>query len=439
MSAPNFRTSDMLRWARGAALGEHPAGLCLLESPGHVGGNPGWARFFWQPLAVYTSKEGIGRLQYGESHEEPVSGDPFQAIPAVLRKHPECVAAGYWGYDLRYGLERLPHLATDDLRLPDCYVGLYPGGLQRHSEDGRWQPFGEWTTPPSVAAPLPSARATATPRSVVQRDEYEAAVRRALEYIAAGDCYQVNLSQRFSTPLEGSAWSLYERLRRRSPAPYAAYLECGDHQILSSSPELFLRVRGREVETRPIKGTRPRGATPEEDATLREELLASAKDAAELVMIVDLERNDLGRVCEYGSVHVPALRELESYRNVHHLVATVRGRLREEVDALGCLRALFPGGSITGAPKIRAMEIIEELEPVQRGVYTGAIGWVDAHGNGEWNIAIRTLVVKEGHAYFHVGGGVVADSDPAGEYLETLAKARGMLRALDATEPDERA
>lgn len=438
MTSQQYRTTELLRLARGVALGASPAGVCLLESPGQAAGNPGWDRFFWNPVAVYTSKNGLGRLRYSDGTEEALPGDPFHAVAGLLRAHPEWVAAGYWGYDLRYGLERLPHLAKDDLGLPDCYVGFYSGGLCRDAGGGRWSPFGRWSAPTQHWEPMVRARATAAPRSIVEREAYEAAVRRALEYIAAGDCYQVNLSQRFAAPLEGPAWSLYERLRRRSPAPYAAYLDCGDHQVLSSSPELFLRVRGRAVETRPIKGTRPRGGTPEEDAALRAELLSSAKDAAELVMIVDLERNDLGRVCEYGSVHVPALRELESYRNVHHLVATVQGRLRAELDPLGCLRALFPGGSITGAPKIRAMEIIEELEPVRRGVYTGAIGWVDAHGNGEWNIAIRTLLVKGSNAYFHVGGGIVADSDPASEYLETLAKARGMLRALDATVHDER-
>ena len=256
------------------------------------------------------------------------------------------------------------------------------------------------------------------------------AVRRILEYIAAGDCYQVNLSQRLSAPYSGSAWSLYERLRAASPAPYSAFLDCGDHQVLSSSPELFLRVRGGEVETHPIKGTRPRGRTPEEDAAAAAELLSSPKDRAELLMIVDLERNDLGRVCRFGSVTVPELYRLESYANVHHLVATVRGQLRPQITPLECLRAAFPGGSITGAPKIRAMEIIEELEPVRRSLYTGAIGWVDGRGDGEWNIAIRTMVVKQGVVQFHVGGGVVADSDPQAEYEETLAKAGGMLAAL---------
>jgi aminodeoxychorismate synthase component I len=284
----------------------------------------------------------------------------------------------------------------------------------------------------SIITRTPAHRNTVAPS--VTRSDYEAAVRAVLEYIAAGDCYQVNLSQRFSTALPCSPWELYERLRAVSPAPYAAFLDCGDHQVLSSSPELLLSASGGQVETRPIKGTRPRGRSPEEDVANAAELLRSEKDRAELLMIVDLERNDLGRVCEFGSVHVPALYQLESFANVHHLVATVRGTLRSGTSPLECLRAAFPGGSITGAPKIRAMEIIEELEPFRRGVYTGAMGWVDAHGNAEWNVAIRTLLTHRGNAYFHVGGGIVADSSPTAEYEETLTKAAGMLRALGAAE-----
>jgi para-aminobenzoate synthetase component 1 len=435
-TTPGHRTAEMVRMARGVAMGASAAGLCLLESPGHSLGNPGWNHLLLNPVAVFKSKDGFGRVHYPDGTNSPRPGDPFRIIAGLLQEHPECLAAGYWGYDLRHQIEKLPSSTGDDLLLPDCHIGLYAGGLRQSAEDRRWHPFGTWVTPAPFIGSPPPAYARGNAYSAVEQVEYEAAVRQALRYIAAGDCYQVNLSQRLHASLVGPAWSLYEQLRRRSPAPYAAYLDCGDHQVLSSSPELFLRVRGREVETRPIKGTRPRGATPEEDAALRAELLTSAKDAAELLMIVDLERNDLGRVCEFGSVHVPALRELESYRNVHHLVATVRGRLRPEIDPLGCLRALFPGGSITGAPKIRAMEIIEELEPLRRGVYTGAIGWVDAQGNGEWNIAIRTMVVKERMAYFQVGGGIVADSDPESEFLETLTKARGMLRALHSGKPN---
>ena len=264
------------------------------------------------------------------------------------------------------------------------------------------------------------------------REHYLASVARAKEYIAAGDIYQVNLSQRLSAPLATTPFDLYRRLTRENAAPFAAYFDTPDATVVSCSPERFLQVRGGTVETRPIKGTRPRGATPEEDARLAQELLASEKDRAENVMIVDLERNDLGRVCEFGSVHVPELFALESYATVHHLVSTVKGRLRPGSNALDCLRSCFPGGSITGAPKVRSMEIIEEIEPTRRGVYTGAIGYLCFSGDMDVNIVIRTLVIKDGTAHFQVGGGIVADSQPEAEYEETLDKARALARALAA-------
>jgi len=372
------------------------------------------------PVGVFRCKDGRGEIDWSDGAVERADGDPFSTLDGVLSGRPNLIAAGYWGYDLRYHLERLPRISADDLQLPDCWVGLYQ----------------DWAAPSEVeAANFPTTSGTLQPgrgtvSDSVSREDYEAAIEKVLRYIEAGDCYQVNLSHRFSAPLPCPPRELYHRLRSVSPAPFAAYLDCGDHQVLSSSPELFLRVADGVVDTQPIKGTRPRGRTPEEDAAAAAELLSSAKDAAELLMIVDLERNDLGRVCRYGTVHVPELRRLESYANVHHLIATVRGELRPEVTPLQALRAAFPGGSITGAPKIRAMQIIEELEPFRRGVYTGAIGWVDGHGRAEWNIAIRTMVVQGETVYLHAGGGIVADSDPGAEYEETLAKARGMLQAL---------
>jgi para-aminobenzoate synthetase component 1 len=257
-------------------------------------------------------------------------------------------------------------------------------------------------------------------------------VERALEHIRAGDIYQVNLAQRFTVPLAESAETLYHRLRAANPAPFAAFLDAGEFQVVSASPERFLLYdpATRRVETRPIKGTRPRGATPAADARLRAELLASQKDAAELVMIVDLERNDLGRVCEYGTVRVPDLRRVEAYPTVFHTVATVEGQLHEGRTVPGLIRATFPGGSITGAPKIRAMQIIEELEGLRRHVYCGAIGYLGFDGRVDLNIAIRTITVKDGRAYFHAGGGIVADSTPEGEYEETLHKARALAEAV---------
>jgi para-aminobenzoate synthetase component 1 len=265
------------------------------------------------------------------------------------------------------------------------------------------------------------------------REAYCRVVERALEHIAAGDIYQVNLAQQFRVEPAPDAPALYRSLREVSPAPFASFLTTEEAAIVSSSPERFFEVRGDRIETWPIKGTRPRGETEEEDRAYASALAVSSKDRAENVMIVDLERNDLGRICDVGSVHVPALCEVERYANVHHLVSRVAGTLREDAGPTEILRAMFPGGSITGAPKIRAVEIIDELEPTRRGAYTGAIGYWDVSGDCDFNIAIRTIVVEGGAATFHVGGGIVADSTPEGEYEETLVKARGMMRALGAS------
>jgi para-aminobenzoate synthetase component 1 len=275
------------------------------------------------------------------------------------------------------------------------------------------------------------------PRPASSRDDYLAAVRKALDYIRAGDVFQVNLSQRFSS--EGVAGpmgrpdplTLYLRLKSRSPAPYAAFLRWKDLAIAGASPELFYETHGRSIVTRPIKGTRPRGESAEEDERLIRELRASIKDRAELTMIVDLERNDLGRVCEYGSVKVLEPGAIETFAQVHHLVATVEGRLRDGVGPVDVVRAVFPGGSITGAPKIRAMEIIDELEPTRRGVYTGAIGYYGVGGSSAFNIAIRTMLIEDERVHYQVGGGIVADSDPEAEYEETLHKGHGLRLAIE--------
>lgn len=260
-----------------------------------------------------------------------------------------------------------------------------------------------------------------------ERVDFLAMVGRAQEYIAAGDIYQVCLSHRFSAVGDFDAWSYHEQLRRHSPAPYAAYLDCGGFRLVSASPECFLKMNGRQILTRPIKGTRPRAGDDEGDSTNSYELVNSPKEIAELTMITDLERNDLGRVCDYGTVEVPVLLQLETFRQVFHLVSTVRGRLREDVSQVRALRECFPGGSITGAPKKRAMEIIAELEPVPRGIYTGAIGYFGCDGSSEFAIAIRTAVFEPGLAHFHAGAGIVADSEPGLEWEETWHKAAGLL------------
>lgn len=368
-------------------------------------------------------------------------------------------AIGFLGYELKNQLEELPQKAVDDTGLPQSWWGIYDvllvfdhttkqgllvsTGLtaEGKKENARAEKrAGQFIEKLNAQAGTPVLPIFSEPRSNFTREKYLAAVQRAKDYIEAGDVYQINLSQRFECraqhPLSvNEQTALYLKLRETNPAPFAAFLDIGEAAILSSSPECFLEINDRTVRTFPIKGTRPRGATPAEDARLVEELRRSKKDNAELVMIVDLERNDLGRVCEFGSVHAPEIARIESYATVHHLVATVEGKLRDGISHLDCIRACFPGGSITGTPKIRAMEIIDELEPHARGVYTGAIGILglpDAGGRQQTtlNIAIRTMTVKGERVMFHSGGGIVADSEPAAEYEETLHKARGMMEAL---------
>ncbi len=368
---------------------------------------------------------------------------------------------GFWGYDLKNFVEpRLTRRAVDDLELPDCQVGFHDSlvvfdhqlrktwivstGL---AEDGsRGEARAEeaakaWRSRLEKCPSLPDIENeneeedNSAVSSNLTREDFIARVERAQRYIRSGDIYQVNLSQRLSTPWPGDGWGLYRRLADISPAPFSAWLDCGDFQLASSSPERFLKLSGSHIETRPIKGTRPRSNDPDEDARLAFELQTSEKERAELVMITDLLRNDLGRVCEFGSVKVPDLLRLERFAQVQHLVSTVEGRLRPDVTHFNALASCFPGGSITGAPKIRAMEIIDELEPVTRGPYTGGIGYLGFNRESQLNIAIRTAVCAEGRAWFHAGAGIVADSDPAAEYDETLAKAAGFLAALKRPTP----
>lgn len=266
----------------------------------------------------------------------------------------------------------------------------------------------------------------------LKRIEYIKAINKAKEYIRKGDIYQVNLSRRFCARSFLDAPGLYQRLRRISPSAFSAFLDCGEFQIISSSPERFLSCHSRKVIARPMKGTRPRGRNRQEDKSNKNDLLNSVKDKAELLMIVDLMRNDLGRVCEYGSIKTISLRNLEKYSTVYQTTATIEGRLHKEKDCLDLLKACFPGGSITGCPKIRSMQIIEELEPARRGVYTGSLGYIGFNNNMDLNILIRTIIKKDDKIYFQSGGGIVADSSPQSEYRETLIKAKAMLEALGA-------
>lgn len=381
--------------------------------------------------------------------------DRYQAAPLLDWPVPAGGAFGLLSYDLGRQIERLPAMAVDELGMPDLYLGLFDvilvidhragkAGLVVAAPEGReeaaaakarrWAEALAEVKEPGAMAPSslePNAPTSPGPlTSCFSRPAYEAAVQRAVDHIWAGDIFQVNLSQRLRAPWPHGGWALYQNLRQTAPAPFAAFLDGGAWQLASISPERFIEVADGRIETRPIKGTRPRGRTPAEDEANAQELLAAEKDAAELLMIVDLQRNDLGRVCRWGSVRVPDLRRLEATPYVWHTVATVEGHLRPDANARAILRATFPGGSITGAPKVRAMAIIEELEPVRRGAYTGSIGYIGFDGRMDWSIAIRTVTVQDGVASFHVGGGVVADSSPAAEWQETMAKAAGIARAL---------
>ena len=373
---------------------------------------------------------------------------PWQPAPAGLPFAGGAI--GYFGYDLARRLERLPSRAAPGDGMPDLAVGLYDWvvvvdhWLQRSWLVGqgrspntrrKWRELVELLSGDRHAGGHPAApfRTIGRVEAEIDRSTYDQAFMRIHRYIRDGDCYQVNYAQRFRVACEGSPLTAYRLLRQRNPAPFGAFLQNPYGCILSSSPERFLQLRGRRVETRPIKGTRPRLADPQADARQIEALRRSDKDRAENLMIVDLLRNDLGRCCRAGSIGVAGLFEVESFATVHHLVSTVYGELADGEDALSLLRAAFPGGSITGAPKVRAMEIIEELEPRRRGVYCGAIGYLGFDGNMDSNIAIRTLVQRDGEIQFAAGGGIVADSRPDAEYQESLDKARAMLDLFDAT------
>jgi para-aminobenzoate synthetase component 1 len=449
------------------------------------------------PPQVVRSKGPATQLWNANGGWRAVPGDALSAARALLPREPsEPVSglppfqgglAGYLGYDWGAVLERLPRPRYDDLAVPDVILGLYDwviawdhrigtawlistglpaegSGRETRARErmdlvrarlggrgaARQQRQGLRSAAVLEPASAPPPRSPAAPsypvlgidgaqsidlRSTFTRRGYLDAVQRVRDYIVAGDIFQANLSQRFESRWTEPPFELYRRLRRRNPAPFAAYLGFGDLAVLSASPERFLRLHEdrRHIETRPIKGTRPRGLGPMHDAALGRALAESEKDRAENVMIVDLLRNDLSRVCRPGTVRVPELFALEHHPTVHHLVSTVVGEIQPGAGAVELIRAAFPGGSITGAPKVRAMEIIAELEPTQRGVYCGSIGYVSATGAMDSSIVIRTYLALRGQVYFQAGGGIVADSDAELEYRETLDKARGLIETLVET------
>lgn len=432
----------------------------LLESGPGFGTAGRWSILTARPRLVYEATGSSWRLRSGSGERSGTGSilDPLQQllghyVLADTAEQPDDSLPpfqggliGFFGYDLAPQLERLPRRAEPDSRIPDIRFALYDTAVTIDHATGAVELWahdllGEGSRATENRARLwrkELARFVARPpranygrlTSNFSHAEYIRAVERALDYIAAGDVFQVNLAQRFVAQGPGDPLDFYLRLKQQSPAPFAAFLSWDDAALISASPESFYKTRGSNLVTRPIKGTRPRGRTRDEDVRLAAELRVSAKDRAELTMIVDLERNDLGRVCEFGSVRVLDPLEIESFAQVHHLVATVAGRVRPGCGPIDIVRAVFPGGSITGAPKIRAMQIIDELEPTRRSLYTGAIGYFSRGGTSAFNIAIRTMLVEGNRVSYQVGGGIVADSDPEAEYQETLHKGQGLRQVI---------
>lgn len=389
--------------------------------------------------------------------------DPFEILQRYLGEqisHDDSLpfvggALGYFSYDLGRNIEDIPTRAEDDLNLPEMKFGLYDWAvIVDHQQQESWlvgqgrddKTFSQWDelvevlSVPKGATIHKAFKTESSIRSNLTKQAYATAFQRIKHYIHEGDCYQVNLAQRFEADVAGDSWDAYLRLREMNPAPFAAYLTIeGDSEsaILSSSPERFIHVRDDDVEAKPIKGTRPRHEDSQRDIELAEELKNSQKDQAENLMIVDLLRNDMGKNCVVGSVGVPKLFAIESYKTVHHLVSTVTGKLAANKHVLDLIKGAFPGGSITGAPKLRAMEIIEELEPHRRSVYCGSIAYISFDGQCDTNIAIRTMIWKNKKVYFQAGGGIVIDSEMEAEYQETYDKAAAMFNVLTSSKNSE--
>jgi para-aminobenzoate synthetase component I len=435
---------------------------------------------FPHPILFHSADQSSSRGHYSFFAADPViwkSGrfddgspfNPFDDLKPLIASGRKLVAglppfqggiAGLFGYELNHLLERLPTPQIDEFGMPSFAIGLYPWVISwDHEQKRTWlisqcldqDSASTWEArtrrvlnqlqqhvslpQPIISAQVDLQQQFATPYGIhvtsnLGQEGYREIVRRGVEYIHAGDCFQINLAHRLTTPARCHPIELYAKLSKCNPAPFSAYLDLGSFQIISASPERFLEVRDGIVETRPIKGTRKRSRDPVEDQQLIEDLINNPKDRAENVMIVDLLRNDLGKACQYRSITVPEVCKLETYETVHHLVSAVRGKLRPDQTALDLLRHTFPGGSITGAPKVRAMEIIAELEPTVRGPYCGCLAYFGFDGGMDSSILIRTFTQGKGWLQFPVGCGIVADSNPDSEYEETLHKAAGLIRAL---------
>lgn len=413
------------------------------------------------PVAIIQGKDNA--LHIFENEKETIEeGNPLQLMQQYMEKwHTEYNpdyppfqggAIGYFSYDCIRYIEKIPALAKDDINIPDVFFLLFDDVfIYDHKEKVLWITTHytddaqeaenrlnilkeTWMSEaPNVTIPFAPLASYKEDVSFTE-ETFVGAVQRIQEYIGAGDVFQVNLSTRQEKTLQTHPLEIYTKLREINPSPYMGYLELGDFQIVSGSPELLIKKQGDEVSTRPIAGTRSRGRDEKEDEQLAKELIENEKECAEHVMLVDLERNDLGRVCEYGTVEVDEFMVIEKYSHVMHIVSNVRGELQKGKDAFDVTKAVFPGGTITGAPKIRTMEIIEELEPVRRGIYTGSIGWIGYSGDMELNIVIRTLLAKDGQAYVQAGAGIVIDSNPHNEYKESLKKAIALWRAKESSE-----
>jgi anthranilate/para-aminobenzoate synthase component I len=440
----------------------------LLESANVNGSTARYSFVGTEPYLILKAKGPLLEIDRGDKLET-VQGSPITALKNLLNELsiPKvdglppffAGAVGFFSYDFGRFLEKLPRNSVDDLDCPDLLLMFVDTVIAFDHKDKSLQII---YTPPQnqvlnsdrkslfergllkikrieerLTNPIRPARskrgpaAASPPESNLSKPQYMKMVRRCKEYIAAGDIYQANLSQRFSVPFHQDAWSLYQVLRKINPAPFAGFLQMGDLQLVSASPERLVRLQSGIVETRPIAGTRPRGGNLGEDQGMRSDLLSSEKERAEHLMLVDLERNDLGKVCRYGSIRVDEFMATEQYSHVMHIVSNIRGELSSGKQILDVIRAVFPGGTITGVPKVRCMEIIEELEPSVRGPYSGSFGYINLSGELDLNLIIRSFVIKNNRAYIQVGGGIVADSEPEYEYKETLYKAEALLKALE--------
>lgn len=407
------------------------------------------------PFITLQTSDKTTAIEYRHAEAQQSVDDPFLLLQNILQQYaqqsmdlPFCGGAiGYFGYDLGRRVESLPTLAKDSEQIPEMAVGIYDWAIiNDHQQQRCWlvsygidpethRIWSELLTRLKQPQPsdLATFKVTGELRCNMDQQAYQTAFEKIKNYITEGDCYQVNLAKRYEIQAKGDPWIAYQQLRKQNAAPFSAFLTTPQATVLSSSPERLLSVKNKMVETKPIKGTRPRDLLdPERDKLLAKQLQESLKDRAENVMIVDLLRNDLGKVCAPGSISVPTPFALESFATVHHLVSTITGKLAEDQHTVGLLRACFPGGSITGAPKLRAMEIIEELEPQRRGVYCGSVAYIGFDGNMDSNITIRTLVFSDNRLRFWAGGGIVADSELDAEFQEVADKAAAMLGLVES-------